>query len=38
VPGTTGLPHQMVPRGGHFLQERCHRELSAAISELISST
>ncbi len=38
VPGTTGLPHQMFPRGGHFLQESRHRELSAAISELISST
>ena len=38
VPGTTGLPHQMFPRGGHFLQESCHRELSAAISELIRST
>jgi hypothetical protein len=38
VPGTTGLPHQMFPRGGHFLQESRHRELSAAISDLISST
>ena len=38
VPGTTGLPHQVFPRGGHFLQERCHHELSAAISELIGST
>ena len=38
VPGTTGLPHQMFPRGGHFLQESRHRELSTAIGELISST
>ena len=38
VPGTTGLPHQVFPRGGHFLQERCHHELSVAISDLISST
>ena len=38
VPGTTGLPHQVFPRGGHFLQERCHHELSVAISELIGST
>ena len=38
VPGTTGLPHQIFPRGGHFLQEKCHRELSTAIADLIQQT
>ncbi len=38
VPGTTGLSHQIFPKGGHFLQESRHRELSAAISELVSTT
>ena len=38
VPWTTGLPHQIFPRGGHFLQEKCHRELSTAIADLIQQT
>ena len=38
VPGTRGLNHQVFERGGHFLQERCHRELSDAISALIRAT
>lgn len=38
VPGTAGLNHQIFPKGGHFLQESRHRELSAAISDLISTT
>ncbi len=38
VPGTSGLSHQVFPRGGHFLQERCHHELSAAITELVRQT
>ena len=28
VPGAAGLNHQVFERGGHFLQERCHHELS----------
>ena len=35
VPGTQGLDHQVFEKGGHFLQEQRHRELSAAISDLI---
>ena len=38
VPGAAGLNHQVFERGGHFLQERCHHELSQAIIDLIHST
>jgi len=37
VPGAAGLNHQVFERGGHFLQERCHQELSQAIIELSCS-
>lgn len=35
VPGTKGLNHQVFARGGHFLQEQRHHELSGAICDLI---
>ena len=35
VPGTSGQPHQVFPRGGHMLQERCHQELSKSIANFI---
>jgi haloalkane dehalogenase len=38
VPGTRGLDHQIFERGGHFLQEQRHHELSDAISSLIHAT
>ena len=38
VPGAAGLNHQVFRRGGHFLQERCHHELSQAITDLVRST
>lgn len=38
VPGAAGLNHQVFRRGGHFLQERCHRELSQAIIDLMRNT
>lgn len=38
VPGAAGLNHQVFDRGGHFLQERCHHELSQAITDLVHST
>ncbi len=38
VPGASGQPHQVFPRGGHMLQERCHRELSDAISRFVELT
>jgi haloalkane dehalogenase len=38
VPGTHGLNHRVFDRGGHFLQERRHHELSDAISSLMRAT
>jgi haloalkane dehalogenase len=38
VPGAAGLPHQVFDRGGHFLQEARHIEISKAISDLIKHT
>ena len=37
VPGTSGQPHQVFPRGGHMLQERCHQELSKSIADFIQA-
>jgi hypothetical protein len=38
VPGAAGLNHQVFERGGHFLQERCHHEVSRAITDLVHRT
>ena len=35
VPGTSGQAHQVFPRGGHMLKERCHQELSKSIADFI---
>ena len=36
VPGTAGQSHQVFKRGGHFLQETRHVEISKAIVDLIA--
>jgi len=36
VPGAAGQSHQVFKRGGHFLQETRHVEISKAIVDLIA--
>lgn len=38
VPGAQGLPHTTIKGGGHFVQERCPDQVTAAIVNLIRST
>ena len=38
VPGTRGLPHTTLMGGGHFVQENCPDQVTAAIIDLIRST
>ena len=38
VPGARGLPHTTIRGGGHFVQENCPEQVTAAIVNLIHST
>jgi len=38
VPGTKGLPHTTIKRGGHFVQENAPEQVSQVIIDLIRST
>jgi haloalkane dehalogenase len=38
VPGAQGMPHTVLPGGGHFLQEDVGPELARAVADLITAT
>jgi len=38
VPGAQGMPHTVLPRGGHFLQEDVGPELARVVADLIAAT
>ena len=38
VPGAQGLPHTTIKGGGHFVQENCPDQVTAAIVNLVRST
>ena len=38
IPGTKGLPHDTIKKGGHFVQENAPGQVSQAIINLIHST
>ena len=38
IPGTKGLPHDTIKKGGHFVQENAPEQVSQAIINLIHST